>query len=85
MKRQGLVFQYDARGDILYIEKRPSYPEQDSEDIGEGVVARLNPGTGEVESLEVLFFSDRLAKMRMLELPITAEFKLWPKDAGDHD
>lgn len=42
--------------DILYISKRPPYPEQETEELGGDVIARLNPSTGEIESLEVLFF-----------------------------
>ena len=31
--------------------------EQESEELGDEVIARLNPKTGEIENLEVLFFS----------------------------
>jgi hypothetical protein len=37
-----LVFKYDREGDILYINKRPPYPEQNSEELGDEVIARLN-------------------------------------------
>jgi hypothetical protein len=36
------------------------------------VVARMNPKTGAVESLEVLFFSTRLLRSDFFELPIVA-------------
>jgi uncharacterized protein YuzE len=55
-----LIFKYDREGDILYIDKCPPYPEQESEELGDDVIARLNPVTGEIENLEVLFFSTRL-------------------------
>lgn len=71
-----LTFQYDRVGDILYINKCPPYPEQESEELGDDVVARLNPKTGEVENLEVLFFSTRLLRSELLELPILAELHL---------
>jgi uncharacterized protein YuzE len=48
-----LTFQYDREGDILYINKRPPYPEQESEELGDEVIARLNPKTKEIENLEV--------------------------------
>lgn len=51
-----LSFEYDREGDILYINKRPPYREQESEEIDYGIVARLNPSTGEIENLEILFF-----------------------------
>ena len=51
-----LTFKYDRQRDILYINKMPPYAEQDSEELGYEVIARLNPKTGEIENLEVLFF-----------------------------
>jgi len=72
----GLTFDYDREGDILYISKGPPYPEQESEEIGDDIVARLNPDTGEVEVLEILFFSTRLLRSNRLELPVTSEMHL---------
>lgn len=71
-----LSFQYDREADILYICKRASYAEQESEELGDDVIARLNPETGEVESLEILFFSTRLLRDELFELPITADLRL---------
>jgi uncharacterized protein YuzE len=50
-----LSFKYDRDADILHIDKRSPYPEQQSEELGDEIIARLNPDTGEVENLEVLF------------------------------
>jgi uncharacterized protein YuzE len=71
-----LTFQYDRVADILYISKRAPYAEQECEELGDEVVARLNPSTGEVESVEVLFFSTRLLRESLFELPVTAELHL---------
>lgn len=71
-----LTFQYDRDADILYIGNREPYAEQESEELGDDVVARLNPRTGEIESLEVLFFSIRLLRNDILELPVSAELHL---------
>lgn len=71
-----LTFQYDREADILYIQKRPPYPEQESEEIGDEIIARLNPETGEVENLEVLFFSTRLLRSNLFEVPVSAELHL---------
>ena len=71
-----LTFQYDREADILYINKLEPYPEQESEELGDEVVARLNPSTGEVESVEVLFFSTRLLRKELFELPVTGELHL---------
>ncbi len=71
-----LTFQYDRDADVLYIGKREPYAEQQSEELGDEVIARLNPSTGEVENLEVLFFSTRLLRNDILELPVAAELHL---------
>jgi uncharacterized protein YuzE len=71
-----LTFRYDRGADILYIDKRPPYAEQESEELGDEVVARLNPETGDVENLEVLFFSTRLLREELFDLPVRAELHL---------
>ena len=71
-----LNFKYDREGDILYIDKVPPYAEQETEELGDDVVARLNPTTGEVENLEVLFFSTRLLRSDLFSLPVTADLRL---------
>ena len=71
-----LSLKYDREADVLSINKCSPYPEQESEELGDEVVARLNPKTGEVENLEVLFFSTRLLRNELLELPILAELHL---------
>lgn len=71
-----LTFRYDREGDILYIGKCLPYAEQESEEIGDEVIARLNPRTGEIESLEVLFFSTRLLRSELFDLPVDAEMHL---------
>lgn len=74
-----LTFKYDREADILYINKCPPYPEQESEELGDDIIARLNPESGEVENLEVLFFSTRLLRSDLFELPITADLRLITK------
>jgi uncharacterized protein YuzE len=72
-----LVFKYDQVGDILYINKCAPYAEQESEEIGDEMIARLNPSSGEVENLEILFFSKRLLNADfLLELPVIANLRL---------
>jgi uncharacterized protein YuzE len=68
-----LSFTYDRTVDILYINKCAPYAEQESEELGDDVVARLNPKTGDIENLEVLFFSTRLLRSDLFELPVTAD------------
>lgn len=71
-----LTFKYDREGDILHIDKCAPYPEQESEELGDDVVARLNPRTGGIENLEVLFFSTRLLRGDLFELPVTADLRV---------
>ena len=71
-----LSFKYDREADILYISKRPPYPEQESEELGDEVIARLNPEMGEIENIEVLFFSTRLLRSALFELPVKADLRL---------
>ena len=70
-----LTFRYDREGDILYVETRPPYADQESEELGDDVVARLNPATGEIENLEVMFFSTRLLRGEQFDLPIRADLR----------
>jgi uncharacterized protein YuzE len=71
-----LTFQYDREADILYINKRSPYAEQDSEEIDDGVIARFNKATREIENLEILFFSTRLLRSDLLELPVIADLRI---------
>lgn len=71
-----LTFKYDREADILHIDKCAPYAAQKSEELGDDVVARLNPQTREVENLEVLFFSTRLFRSDLFELPVTADLRL---------
>jgi hypothetical protein len=77
-----LKFEYDREADILHIDKCSPYAEQESEELGDEVVARLNPDTDEVENLEVLFFSTRLLRSKMFELPLTADLRLVRKKSA---
>jgi uncharacterized protein DUF2283 len=67
-----LTLKYDRVGDILYIQNCRPYAEQDSDELGDQIIGRMNPETGQVESLEILFFSTRL-RDGGCELPVTAE------------
>jgi hypothetical protein len=71
-----LVFSYDEVGDILYVNLVPPYAAQESDMVGEFVVARSNPETGKVENLEILFFLDRARKGEVIDLPIAGDLNL---------
>lgn len=65
---ENLTFKYDQIGDILYINRCQPYPEQESEELGDDIIIRLNPNTGEIECLEVLFFSQRMNEQQEFTL-----------------
>lgn len=69
-----LTFEYDSIGDILYISKVHPYPRQESDEIEDGVIARINPENSEIESLEILSFKKRLEMNPTFSLPIIAKF-----------
>ena len=71
-----LTFQYDRDADILYVNTCPPYPEQESEELSDEIIARFNPDTGDIENLEVLFFSTRLLRDELFNLPISARLQL---------
>lgn len=60
----------------LHISKCAPYPQQESEELDDGIIARLNPTTGEIENFEILFFSTRLKGDEAFELPVAADFRL---------
>ncbi len=76
MDTSHLTFQYDKEGDILHISTCEPYAGQESDEIGDEVVARFNPKTGEIENLEILFFSARFkGEFGEFSLPISAQFR----------
>lgn len=72
---QKLTFQYDREADILYINTLSPYAGQDSEELGDEIIARLNPKTGKIENLEVLFFTSRLLRREIFSLPVIADLR----------
>lgn len=71
-------FRYDREADILSLDMRSPYPEQESEELGDDVVARLHPQTEAVENLAFLFFARRLERLDgiLADLPVTAALRL---------
>jgi hypothetical protein len=72
-----LVFRYDKVGDILHIDKCPPYAEQETELLlDEDIAVRLNPKTDAVETVEILWFKQRLEQGEEIELPLSGELRL---------
>ena len=76
-----MTFQYDREADILAINTCEPYPEQESEELEDEIIARFNPNTGEIENLEVLFFFTRLSQEELFQLPVSA--RLFLSAAGE--
>jgi len=72
---ENLTFQYDREAEILYINPVTPYAEQESEELADEIIARLNPKTGKVENLEVLFFTSRLLRRELFSLPVIADLR----------
>jgi uncharacterized protein YuzE len=77
-----LRFKYNREADILHIDMLPPYAEQESQELNDDVVARLNPDTGVVENIEVLFFSTRLLRTDLFELPVSADMRLASQESA---
>ena len=70
------TFKYDREAHILHIDKCSPYAAQESEELGDDVIARLNPQSGAIENLEVSFFSTRLLRGDLFEVPIDADLHI---------
>ena len=70
-----LIIRYDKIGDFLFIEVCHPYAEQDSNEIDDAVVARFNLGTGEMESVEILFFESWLKQEGEVRIPVNATLR----------
>lgn len=70
-----LTFKYNREADILYVNTVPPYAEQESEELEDEIIVRLNPKTGKVENFEVLFFTSRLLRSELFSLPVIADLR----------
>ena len=71
-----LILEYDKIGDILFIDVCAPYAKQDSNEIGECIVARFNLETGEIETVEILFLFSWLKKEGEIRIPVTSELRV---------
>jgi uncharacterized protein YuzE len=69
---RGLTFDYDPIGDSLMVTLCPIYPEQETEELGDDMLARFNPETDEIEAIEIFFWSRRLAEGESVFVPVEA-------------
>ena len=55
-----LIFEYDRIGDILFIRQCPPYRGQETDEIADSVLAKLNPQTDVVECVHIMFLSTHI-------------------------
>lgn len=67
---------YDQPSDTLYLDWAEPNADQDSSSIEQGVLARVNIQTGDVETLEILNFVARFGADQPLDLPIEGSLRL---------
>ncbi len=68
----GLTLEYSNQADVLCILKCPPYIGQQTTEIDDFVIARMNPKMPEIEYLEILLFFRRLEQYGQLNLPAVA-------------
>ena len=72
MGNRQLAIQYDAVGDILFVDLAPRRADQVTDWIEDELVARFNERTGLVENFDVLHFQRRVAAGETVALPLDA-------------
>lgn len=79
-----LQYFYDAEADVLYVSKGEPRAESDSDEVGEGVIARFDPLTREVVGFTILNFLKRTGKplASSYVLPFTVELRLASQSAS---
>lgn len=50
----------------------PIYPEQETEELGDDILARFNPEAEAIEAIEIVFWSRRLAAGESVFVPLVA-------------
>ena len=70
-----MTFEYDVIGDFLFLDVCKPYAEQDSDGLGDDIVARFNLETGEIETVEILFFFHRVKKENEISIPVSASLR----------
>ena len=73
--KKQLNYFYDQEADILYLSQGKPSKTDISDEIGDGVVARLDTKTKEVKGLTLLYFAQRAkSKSRTVKLPFEISF-----------
>ncbi|MDP3722137.1 MAG: DUF2283 domain-containing protein [Candidatus Omnitrophota bacterium] len=72
-----LQYFFDKDADILYVSQGPPRADVDSDEVGDGVIARLDPQTHEVVGFTILNFLKRSDQpLPAIVLPFKTELSL---------
>lgn len=72
-----LRYFFDREADILYVSQGEPRPDAESEEVGEGIIARLDRQTREVVGFTILNFLKRTEQgLPAVVLPFRAELSL---------
>ena len=72
-----LQYFFDKEADILYVSQGPPRADADSEEVGDGIIARIDPSTQEVIGFTILNFLKRSSQaIPPTVLPFKAELSL---------
>ena len=75
--KNALQYCFDKDADILYVSQGPPHAEAESEEVGDGIIARLDPQTHEVVGFTILNFLKRTdQRLPAIVLPFKAELSL---------
>lgn len=75
-----LQYFFDKEADVLYVSRGDPRPDADSEEIGEGIVARFDPVSREVVGFTILNFLKRAEQgLPPVVLPFRADLTLVPE------
>lgn len=77
--KDSLQYFFDKEADILYVSQGAPRADAESEEVGDGIVARLDPKTHEVTGFTILNFLKRSDQpLPTTVLPFKAELTLTP-------
>lgn len=77
MRKGVLQYLFDKEADILYVSQGPPRPDADSDEVGDGIIARFDPVTHDVIGFTVLNFLKRSSPPHpVTELPFSASLSL---------
>jgi uncharacterized protein YuzE len=77
VKKDLLQYLFDKEADILYVSQGSPRPDAESDEVGDGIIARFDPLTHDVIGFTILNFLKRSTSAHPItELPFSASLSL---------